>query len=377
MNFVRSIKEDITRRLKSNKVIVIYGPRRVGKTVLLDELYKSYDGTKIKLNAEDFDDAQRFSSMRKSSYDAWLQGVDLLLVDEIQVLSNAGSILKFLIDIYTRLTIVVTGSSAIDINNQVGEPLVGRQYVYNMYPLSEAELRTGMNNVEVERAINSRLIYGTYPELYHMDNVEEKQEYLTEMVRSYLLKDILIHENVKYSSKMLQLLSLVAYQVGSEVSMEELSKSLQLDRNTVDRYLDLFTKVFILYKLGGYSKNLRKEVTKSSKWYFYDNGLRNALINDFRPIEIRQDKGGLWENYFIAERIKYLSYTKNNKNLYFWRTYDRQEIDLLEHKNGHLEAFEVKYNQKRKVKFPLAFTKNYPDANLNVVNTESYMNYLT
>ena len=203
----------------------------------------------------------------------------------------------------------------------------------------------------------------------------EKAQYLNELVKSYLLKDILLYENIKNSSKLLELLKLIAFQVGAEVSIDELSRSLGISKNTVDRYLDLLSKVFIVYKIGGYSNNLRKEITKSSKWYFYDNGIRNAIVNDFRLLALRNDQGLLWENYGFSERIKKMSYQQQNVQHYFWRTYDQQEIDFIETKPGLVNAVDFKWgNQKKKI--PAFFAKNYPDASFTIINKENYLDFI-
>ncbi|MCF2498030.1 ATP-binding protein [Dyadobacter chenhuakuii] len=242
--------------------------------------------------------------------------------------------------------------------------------------MAHLELAQKENFLETRQNLENRLIFGSYPDVVQLPTAEEQTDYLKGLVNAYLLKDILMFEQVRYSHKMLQLLQLVAYQVGQEVSFEELSKALQIDRNTVERYLDLFSKVFIIFRIGGYSKNLRKEVTKSSKWYFFDNGIRNGLINNFAPISQRQDIGALWENYLASERVKYNTYTRTFPYTYFWRTYDQQELDWLELKNEQLSAYEFKWNDS-KVKFPKAFVEAYPDAKTNWINRDNYTDFLT
>lgn len=229
--------------------------------------------------------------------------------------------------------------------------------------------------MQTKQNLEERLIFGSYPELFQLETLTEKAQYLTALINGYLLKDILMYENIQNSNKLLELLKLIAYQVGSEVSIDELSRTIGISKNTVDRYLDLLSKVFIIYKVGGYSNNLRKEVTKSSKWYFYDNGIRNAVINDFRLLALRNDQGVLWENYCFSERIKKTNYEKQDAQHYFWRTYDQQEIDLIESKNGGILGIDFKWeNQKKKI--PGFFAKNYPEAPFTIINQENYLDFI-
>ncbi|QDK83361.1 ATP-binding protein [Spirosoma sp. KCTC 42546] len=372
----RSIQPTIASQLRSNKVILLVGARRVGKTVLMNQLADSFDGTKLLLNGDDLSTADLLNDRRVASYKRWLGDTQLLLIDEAQVIPEVGRSLKLLIDSFPDLTIFATGSSAFDLANRAGEPLVGRQLTHTLYPLAQLELSATETYFQTRDQLTDRLIFGSYPDVVQMENTNDRIDYLKGMVSSYLLKDILLFEQVRNAHKMLQLLQLVAYQAGSEVSTDELSRQLQIDRNTVVRYLDLFTKVFILFRLGGYSNNLRKEVTKSSKWYFFDNGIRNALINNFSLPDQRNDMGALWENYLVSERIKRNAYLRSQAIPYFWRTYDQQELDWLEETNGQLSAFEMKWNTNR-VRFPKAFQTAYPEASLSVVNPDNYLEFVT
>lgn len=254
--------------------------------------------------------------------------------------------------------------------------MVGRQLTHTLYPLAQLELSATETYLQTRDHLTDRLIFGSYPDVVPMANPADRIDYLKSMVSSYLLKDILLFEQVRNAQKMLQLLQLIAYQVGSEVSNDELSRKLQIDRSTVVRYLDLFTKVFILFRLGGYSNNLRKEVTKSSKWYFFDTGIRNALINNFSLPAQRPDIGALWENYLIGERLKRNAYRRSRAMPYFWRTYDQQELDWVEESDGQLNAFEMKWNIGR-VRFPKGFQTAYPTASLSVVNPDNYLDFIT
>lgn len=372
----RALQPIIEPQLRSNRVILLIGARRVGKTVLMNQLAHSFDGPVLTLNGDDLTTADLLNDRRVANYQRWLGDAQLLLIDEAQVVPEVGRALKLLIDSFPNLTIVATGSSAFDLTNRTGEPLVGRQQMYTLYPLSQIELSATETYLQTRDRLTDRLVFGSYPDVVRMDNTNDRIDYLKSMVSSYLLKDILLFEQVRNTHKMLQLLQLIAYQVGSEVSNDELSRQLQIDRSTVVRYLDLFTKVFVLFRLGGYSNNLRKEVTKSSKWYFFDNGIRNALINNFSLPAQRPDVGALWENYLIAERLKRNDYRRSQAVPYFWRTYDQQELDWLEEADGQLCGFEIKWGADR-VRFPKAFQTAYPTASLTLVNQENYLNFIT
>ncbi|SDG04095.1 hypothetical protein SAMN05421827_10313 [Pedobacter terrae] len=372
---VRSLKPVILNKIGKNKVILIFGTRRVGKTWLVESIIKEANINHLSLNGEDQDVQVLLSTRTAANYKRVLGDAKLLIIDEAQVIPEIGKILKLLIDTFKDLTIIASGSSTFDLSNQTGEPLTGRSLTYYLYPIAQVELDKQENALQTAQNLEERLIFGSYPELFHLNSLAEKAQYLTELVKSYLLKDILMYENIQNSAKLLELLKLIAYQVGSEVSIDEISRTLGISKNTVDRYLDLLSKVFIIYKVGGYSNNLRKEVTKSSKWYFYDNGIRNAIVNDFRLLALRNDQGILWENYCFSERIKKMEYEQQNSTYYFWRTYDQQEIDLIEINNGEILAADFKWgNQKKKI--PGFFAKNYAQASFSVINKENYLDFI-
>lgn len=377
MGIARELKKQISDRLKPQKVMLIYGARRVGKTLLLREIYNEFDGKKLLLNGESADTVRMIADKSISNYKRLFEGVELLAIDEAQHIPEIGMKLKLMVDEIPGLSIIATGSSSFDLQNQAGEPLVGRCTRFMLTPFSIRELSKQQTTFETIANIEQYLVYGSYPELSSITTVSEQAHYLTEIVDSYLLRDILAVDGIKNAQKMHDLLRLIAYQVGSEVSTEELGKQLGISRNTAERYLDLLQKVFVLYRLGGYSKNLRKEVTKSSKWYFIDNGIRNAVLNDFRPFADRssEERGALWENFIISERMKIKHNEMKNVNMYFWRTYDQQEIDLIEEENNSLSAFEMKAGKKNP-KAPKAFADAYPDAEFNVVNRENFWEYV-
>ena len=299
------------------------------------------------------------------------------MIDEAQNVPDIGKQLKFMIDSFPKLTIIATGSSSFDLMNQSGEPLTGRSYQYTLFPISQSELLKQFGAVEVQQQFDDRLVYGSYPEVIGLPNAEEKELYLKGLVQNYLLKDIFIYETVKNSSKIFDLLKLLAYQVGSEVSLEELGRNLSMSKNTVERYLDLLTKVFIVFKVNGFSGNLRKEIVKSSKWFFFDNGIRNAIISDFRDMHKRTDRGQLWENFCFYERIKFMRYNRRQPDYHFWRTYDRQEIDLVEKDNTKLRAFECKWGNNATAKLPKFFADNYPKASFDVMTRENYLDFVS
>lgn len=376
MNIPRLIQQQMMAKLGSQKVLMLYGTRRTGKTTIIENIVSKYPEETLLLQGEDMQVSEILQRRTIANYTQLTAGKKIIIIDEAQTIPEIGKILKLLIDGIKGITVIVTGSSSFDLVYATGEPLVGRNLVYQLYPIAQAELSAVEDYMTTTRNLEQRLIYGSYPELWHIDSFQEKENYLKQMVSSYLLKDLLTMETVKGADVLYRLLQLLAWQVGSQVSTVELGNSLQLNKITVERYLDLLTKVFIIYPLTGYSNNLRKEVTKSKKWYFFDNGLRNALINNFSPLSQRNDVGQLWEQYILSERIKNNAYQGYHPQYFFWRTYDGQEIDLIESHNGKLKAFECKWKTKQ-AKKPVAFDKAYPDAVFAVVNQEQYLDIIT
>lgn len=372
--FQRIIDRQIQEKLSSNKVILLYGTRRVGKTFLLRSIIRQYGGKHLLLNGEDMAVQEVFQRRTEANYRGIVGDAQLLVIDEAQAIPNIGAALKLMIDTQPGLTILATGSSSLDLVSQSGEPLTGRHIPFFLFPLAQAEL--GENKVQALQNLEDRLLYGSYPEVMHLAGKEEKAAYLHQLVQSYLLKDILAYSGIRHSDKIYSLLRMVAFQSGSEVSYSELSRQLGISKITVEHYLDLLSKVFILYKLPAFSNNQRNEIAKSVKWYFYDNGVRNAIINDFRPLAMRNDTGQLWEAYIISERIKKNRYNKALTQFYFWRNYQQQEIDLIEHENGQIRAFEIKYTAPKRFKIPNAFRTAYPEAECGVISREEYWEWL-
>ena len=361
----RVLQKNIEDRLDQQKVSLLIGARRVGKTELLKAIMGKKSGTTLWLNGEDADVQALLENRTVANYKRLLSGYNLLIIDEAQYIPDIGRKAKLMIDEIKPLHIILTGSSAFDIV-QNGEPLT-----YHLYPIAQMELQPIENPLQTQQHLEERLIYGSYPELLGLPTLTDKQAYLRELINTYLLKDILAFEDIRQAQKLRDLLVLLAYQIGGEVSQEELGRQLGISKNTVARYLDLLSKVYVIFSRGGFSRNLRKEVVKSQRWYFVDNGIRNALINQFSPLALRQDVGQLWENYFISERQKRNAYHEEHINSYFWRTYDQQEIDLIEEKSGQLTALECKWREQ-KVKAPVAFANAYPDAKFMIAHQGNY-----
>lgn len=376
MNPVTRILESrISEMIEPNKAMLIFGARRVGKTVLMKHIYDNFPGNKMFMNGEDLDTALLLQKRSVSNYKGVFGGIELLAIDEAQNIPEIGQIIKLIVDEIPGIRVIASGSSSFDLLNKTGEPLVGRSTQFVLTPFSQQELSRRENMLETHRNLESRLIYGSYPEVVLMESSEKKERYLRDIVSSYLLKDILAVDGVKNSAKMQNLLRLVAYQVGSEVSFDELGKQLGMSKNTVERYLDLLEKVFVIYRMGAFSRNLRKEVTKSGKYYFVDNGIRNAIIGAFQPLELRTDAGALWENYIIGEFRKRNFNSLSYNDLYFWRTYDNQEIDLIEESPSGLTAFEFKWGNKNP-KMPKVFAQAYQGSKFFVVNRDNYLDFL-
>ncbi len=372
----RAIFDLVIKSMVPNKVVVVLGPRRVGKTVLIKQITNSLNLPVLILNGEDIDTRKVLEYRSIQNYKNLLAGKKILIIDEAQKIPEVGQILKLMVDEIDGLKILVTGSSAFDLNKYTGEPLTGRKRTIQLFGLSESEWEQTEDIITKKANLKQRLVFGSYPELINLPDVKDKTNYLTELVNAYLLKDILEFENIKNSDKIYDLLRLIAFQVGSEVSNNELGRQLGVSKNTVEKYLDLLSKVFIIHSVGGFSRNLRKEIAKGKKWYFYDNGLRNVLIGNMNPIDLRNDIGALWENYIISERLKFQNYNRLLVYNYFWRTYDQQEIDWVEEREGKLYSYEFKWSSKKTPKPPKAWEKAYPDSSFKVINSDNYHEWL-
>jgi len=373
----RAIEDEVLKYLRPNKVVVLLGPRRVGKTVLIQQILNRISEPYLLLHGEDQDVRRQLEYRSTQRYKNIIGGKSLLIIDEAQKIPEIGNVLKLMVDTIAGIKILATRSSAFDLEKFTGEPLTGRKHTFYLFGLSEKELNQTENIFEKEANLRNRLVYGNYPELIHLEDLQERKAYLDELIKSYLLKDILEFDLIRNSEKILQLLRLIAYQIGSEVSFTELGKQLGISKNTVERYLDLLSKVYIIHSVGAWSRNLRKEIVKGKKWYFFDNGIRNALIGDMKPIENRNDVGLLWENYIISERIKYQQYEKMLVYNYFWRTYDQQEIDWIEDREGKLHAYEFKWNPYKKAKLPNLFKETYPNSEFEVISRENFLEWVS
>lgn len=375
MNITR-FYHNLDNYLIQNKVLVIFGPRQAGKTTLLKNFLEN-SGLKYKLDSGDNIKTQNLlSSQDFDLLKEYVSGYELLAIDEAQKIPNIGVNLKILLDHVPNIKIIVTGSSSFELAGQVGEPLTGRKTTIILYPVSQLELLNLYNEHELKDKISEWLIFGGYPEIISAIDKSSKIRLLDELVYSYLLKDVLEFERVKNYKKLLDLLRLLSFQVGNEVSLSELGRQLGIDYKTVDRYIDLLEKAFVIYNLRGFSRNLRKEITKKSKYYFYDNGIRNAIISNFNSIEQRNDIDVLWENFIFMERCKKRSYGAIPANAYFWRTWEGQEVDLIEEREGKLFAYEFKWNEDRVVKTPRKWTETYPDSIFSVINKKNYLEFV-
>ncbi len=362
--------------VSSGKVLRIYGARRVGKTTLLQNYLKD---TPLKYKLDSGDNIRTQHTLGSQDFSQILpyaEGYELIAIDEAQNIPNIGMALKILVDQRPDLKIIVTGSSSFVLAGQVGEPLTGRKHTLTLYPLAQSELLSTHNRFELKEKLEEFLIYGSYPEVAGATTRQSKIDAIMEIADSYLVKDILTFDRVRNSKTLLDLLKLLAFQVGSEVSLSELGTQLGMNHKTISRYLDLLEKAFVIVRVGGFSRNLRKEITKKAKYYFMDNGIRNALIAQFNPLSYRNDIGELWENFIFMERLKYRKYNSVYANMYFWRTYDQQEIDVVEERNGRLHGYELKYSPKKKVKPPKDWQAAYPESDFQVITPNNYQEFI-
>ena len=366
---------NIKNYLEPGKVLVIYGPRQVGKTTLVRTFLDETDLSYKAFTADDIDFANKFAQCDLRLIKSILGDARLLFIDEAQKIENVGRALKLLVDQLPDIYVVITGSSSFDLVNSAAEPLTGRKNVLTLYPVSINEFRSVHTWYEIQKHLSEYLIYGTYPAIVTAGSEELKQHKLIEIKDSYLTKDILEFDRVKQAKPLIDLLKLLAFQVGSEVSTVELGTMLGVSNKTVTRYLDLLGKSFVIFRLDGFSGNRRKEIRKMGKYYFYDLGIRNALIANFNDLDTRNDEGQLWENFMIVERLKANVYKKVHANYYFWRTYDGQEVDLVEERNGRLHGYEIKWRRTRK-KPPKQWLNNYENASYETVTSEDYQRFV-
>ncbi|WP_412465680.1 ATP-binding protein [Pedobacter sp. KLB.chiD] len=370
----RAISDSIQKRLKDEKAIILLGPRQVGKSTLLQQLSAKFTKPIMWWNGDDADVRTILSNTNATSLRSLLGKPKTLIIDEAQRIENIGLSIKLIIDQLKDVKVIATGSSAFELANHINEPLTGRKWEYHLFPFSFGEMVDEQGLLIERRLLHHRLIYGYYPEI--VNNPGEEEIRLKQLSDSYLYKDVLIWEKIQKPDKMEKLIQALAFQVGNEVSYNELGQLSGLDNQTTEKYIDLLEKAFIVFRLGSLSRNLRNELKKSRKIYFYDNGIRNAVINQFSPAELRQDIGALWENFVISERVKLLAYKQINCNQYFWRTHAQQEIDYIEERNGLMTAYEFKWNPKANVKFPKAFLGAYQNVETKVITPDNASEFL-
>jgi len=376
MNIPRTLTETVINRLKSSeKGIIIYGARQVGKTTLVNNVINNLGLKTLSINADQGRYLDIFSGRDLNRIKNLVEGYEMLFIDEAQRIPEIGINLKIILDNLKNLKVVVTGSSSLDLASKISEPLTGRVWTYRLYPISYFELVTFKNTFELNEQLEERLIYGSYPEIFSMTGDNNRREYLQNLTDAYLYKDLLELGEVRNSGKIRDLLKLLAFQIGSEVSLTELGTSLGMGKETVTRYIEYLEKSYVLFRLKGFSRNLRKEVTKMDKIFFYDLGIRNMLIDNLKPLKERNDVGQLWENFLISERIKYLAYSQNYATNYFWRVYTGAELDYVEDRDGKLEGFEFKFGQKI-AKAPKGWRATYPKAGFKSINRENYLEFV-
>ncbi|WP_456405467.1 ATP-binding protein [Caldithrix abyssi] len=370
----RSLENIILKYLDLNKIIIIYGARQVGKTTLVKMLLDKIDEPYLLLNGDEPDIREILTKATSTRLHALIGNKNVVVFDEAQRIPEIGLVLKLLHDSTKKLKIIVTGSSSLNLADELQEPLTGRKFVFKLYPFSFKEMVNHTSLLEEKRLLEHRLIYGYYPEIVNRPGSE--QILLRELTESYLYKDILSMGLVKKPYILDKLLKALALQIGQEVSFNELGQLIGADKQTVEKYIALLEKSFVIFRLPTFSRNLRNEIKKNRKIYFYDNGIRNALIKNFNSLPLRADVGALWENFFIAERMKYLNNGLKPVNYYFWRTHSQQEIDYLEETGGQLTAYEIKWNPRKKVRFPEKFLKTYQPAQTYVIHPENYFDFL-
>jgi uncharacterized protein len=373
--YARIIENQIKNDLFKQKAIIIYGPRQVGKTTLVKQIMQSINEKSIYLNCDEIDVRQSLEGKTSTQLKGMIGDAKIVVLNEAQRVESIGIVIKLLVDKYEDIQVIATGSSSFDLASGTRESLTGRYFEYNLYPLSEQELVSKEDNQDLIRRLEEKMLYGTYPDVYTQANFADKIRALSLITNSYLFKDILNLANIRGSNTLYDLLQLLALQIGNEVSYSELANKLEIDKETVKRYIDLLEKTFVVFRLRAFSRNIRNEINKNVKVYFYDLGIRNSLINNFNSLDKRTDKGGMFENYVITERIKYNSYQQNLVNCYFWRTYNMQEIDYIEESGGLLSPVEIKWS-KSKVKTPKSFVESYNTAELKVINHDNYLEFV-
>lgn len=373
MNLITRLSEnDLTQWLFKGKVLVLTGARQVGKTTLLQKLLLK-NNEMLWLNADETVVRERLGDLNLESLKGVVGNYKVVVIDEIQRISNAGLLLKLLVDNFKSTQIIATGSSALDISERIFEPLTGRHLLFHLYPFSLAEMYAGKSSFEVEQKLPFHLVYGCYPDIYN--NQPDAETLLKNLANQYLYKDVLVWKDIRKPEILDKLLKLLAHQICSEVSINELSNQLKIKSETVESYIDLLEKSFVIFRVKSYSTNTRKEVTKMNKIYFWDNGIRNAIIGNFNPLNIREDKGLLWENFIISDRMKMNAFLNTSILSFFWRNYNQSEVDYVETSKENLFAYEMKWNTKSTSKISKAFTNKYPNASTEIITPLHFFDF--
>lgn len=370
----RTLENIIQQKIGKGKAILILGARQTGKTTLIKKILKDNKENTLFLNADLPVVQQQLQNVSVNGLKQLFGKAQLVFIDEAQRIPNIEITLKIIVDEIPEVQLIVTGSSAFELSNNLNEPLTGRKFEYQLFPVSWVELVNNTNYLESLAQLNQRILFGMYPDV--INNLGSEKEILFNLTESYLYKDIIAFQQIRKPEFVQKLLQALAFQVGSEVSYNELSNLLQIDRKTIIHYIDLLEKAFVIFRLPSFNRNLRNELSSKIKIYFFDTGIRNALINDFRPVDLRQDKGALWENFMISERIKVNHYALKKVNTYFWRTHQKQEIDYIEESEGTMQVFEFKWNPKSKVRISKTFLDSYSVSKTEVINTENFYQFL-
>lgn len=375
MDISRDIKSKIQNNLFKGKVIIIYGARRVGKTFLSKQIIEEEKNSKY-INCELLQNKTLLETTNSEKLKDIIGSHKLIILDEAQSIMNIGMTLKIIVDTFPDVQIIATGSSSFNLADKISEPLTGRTRQYTLHPFSINEINQVYSKPELNARIERNLRFGLYPDIYDKGE-EDAIEELNELAGSYLYKDILQHQNIRKPELVINLLRALALQIGSEVSLHELAGLLKQNSHTISRYLELLEKSFVIFRLHAFSRNLRKEISKNQKFYFYDLGIRNSLIQNFNPLNLRSDSGGLWENFCILERMKLLDNNRKFVNKYFWRTYNQKEIDYIEEYDGILHSYEFKFGRSKKTKIPKDFSQTYPNHTFNLIDPENFNSFLT
>jgi len=370
----RDIHDTVKSKLFKGRAVIIYGARQVGKTTFIKSIQEEFIKDSTYLNCDEPDITESLTNRSSTELKALIGKSRLVLIDEAQRVKNIGITLKLIIDNYPDIQVIATGSSSFELSNEISEPLTGRKYEFYMYPFSFNELKQLYSNTEINRLLDTMIIKGMYPDV--IINSEESDDILNDITKSYLFKDVLKFQNIRNPELLGKLLQALALQIGNEVSYRELAELLNIDKNTVANYINILEKAFVIFRLNPFNKNLRNEIKKFRKIYFVDTGIRNAVIKNLNPLSLRQDTGNLWENFLISERIKYLSNSGQRKNLYFWRTHQNSEVDLIEEDAGKMYGYEIKI-KSQKYKAPSIFKDAYPEAEVKLISMENYMDFLS